>query len=196
MCVCVCVWVRACVHFLGCFFFFFNWDFPTQRLKKNNNNYVIAVLLCRRVKFAMTPPPVCSLGMRINLGWVFLRNKRFIKISSSLPLHCLKELRWRACCQNRATTRAVCKEHGFTLFGETERGLKIRVSHSLHGPGNLFTKHLLFHLHVICLPLLGSPNPPTSNILFCLCWGWYLRWGLGPLGELASSSGSLPRTHY
>ena len=121
-CVCVCVCVSVCMcAFSWLLFFFFNWDFPTQILKKNNNNYVIAVLLCRRVKFAMTPPPVCSLGMRINLGWVFLRNKRFIKISSSLPLHCLKELRWRACCQNRATTRDIRQAYGLDVVSKLRR---------------------------------------------------------------------------
>ena len=43
---------------------------------------------------------------------------------------------------------------------------------------HLFTKRLLFYLHVNCLLPLWSPKPlpPTSS--FGFSWRWYIRWGL------------------
>ena len=60
---------------------------------------------------------------------------------------------------------------------------------------NLFTKHLLFKLHVNCFPPLWSPKPLPPISCFVFSWRWYLRWWLGHFGQLLNFPGFLPCIH-
>ena len=58
---------------------------------------------------------------------------------------------------------------------------------------HVFTKHLLFYLHVSCLLPLWSPKPLTPTRSFVFSWICYLRWEFRPFCKLHNSLGSLPR---
>ena len=100
--------------------------------------------------------------------------------------------------QNRDITRDICKEDGLGLVGETagcrdQSPLCPIVCAGLRK--NSFTKHLLFHLLVNCLPPLWSPKPPPLTSSFVFHWRWYLRWGFPSFGKSPSFSRFLPRVH-
>lgn len=46
---------------------------------------------------------------------------------------------------------------------------------------HMFSKHLLFHLLVNCLPLLQSPKPLPPQHPLLSSARWHLRWGFCPL---------------
>lgn len=131
-------------------------------------------------------PRTCLFGMRILLGGLILRNRRFSKFSFYLFFSCLKNLD---------------KEPGPRRWGSHQRGLQ-RCGWGKWGLGRawgqstlcpsvsaqpsklLFTLHLLFRLHVKCTSSLWSPKtlPQTSSFVFS--WRGHLRWQLGPFWRL------------
>lgn len=73
------------------------------------------------------PLQICLFVIKINLGWLFLRQRRLGRFFYYLHLNCLKEFRYMACSWNRATTRNTYKEHGLGMVGETGHVIEIRV---------------------------------------------------------------------
>ena len=59
---------------------------------------------------------------------------------------------------------------------------------------HLSMKHLLFHLHVNCLPPLWSPKPLLSTSLV-FSWRWFWRWQFCPFWWVAQCYWSLPCIH-
>ena len=62
---------------------------PCVFLILNSVIFFIIIYYCREAKFAT---PTCLIGMRINLGWLFLRNRDSGGLSFHAPLSCLKNL--------------------------------------------------------------------------------------------------------
>lgn len=124
---------------------------------------------CRGAKFAF---PNCLFGMRTNLGWLFLRNRRLGKLSFYLLLSCLKnsdegpvpriELPPETSAKNR---RYVCWGGGGVSAGLRWEST-LCPSVSAHLSRHLFTKQLPFCLHVNVFLPFDVPNPSPQHPLW------------------------------
>ena len=75
----------------------------------------------------------------------------------------------------------MCKKYGLGVVASQGNRGNIRVhpvSHCFCIAQKTFVyQHLLFRLHVNCLPHLWSPKPLTPTSFFVFSWRWYLKWG-------------------
>ena len=118
---------------------------------------------------------MCLFGMRSNLGWLFLRIRRLRKsfFLQYLLLSYLKNLDKRPVPRIEPSPEIVYGLDGVVEIWDHSMSI-VCAWPSKH----LFTKHLLFHLHVNYLPPPWSLKllPSTSSLVFS--WRSYLRWGL------------------
>ena len=105
-----------------------------------------------------------------------------------LPPNCLKEFRWRACSWSRVSPEGLAKNMGWKWWEKLCRAWRSESSLcpavSSGSSKHLFIKHLLFHLHVHCLPppLWSQITTPTSSFVFS--WRWFLRRRFWPLQRI------------
>ena len=158
------------------FFYFFNFIFKLYiivlvlpNIKMNLPQvYMCSTFLsllasmCRGAKFAT---PKCVFRVRINLGWWFSRNRRLKNSSFYLSFNCLKNLNKVPDPRIELLPEIPRRNMGW-CSGRVWRSESTLCSIVSSWPSkHLFTKHLLFHLYVKCLPSLWSrkPLPPISS---------------------------------
>ena len=129
-------------------------------------------------------PKICFFGLRIILGWLFSRKTRHWRSSENqVEVTLLKEI------------PTYIKEISFIFFkeclhfcsGKRRMTLKILINaegRDLNLHNNLVLVHSAFPSN---FPYWPSPNSTTSKSFFFI-WRWYLRWQLGPSGEVTQFS--------
>ena len=115
------------------------------------------------------PPQNVSLAC----GLFRAENNQGSKDSGSLsfhhPLSCLENLGRGPVSGTELSAETYAKNMCWMWGGNSQRSESTLCPTVSVWPGKrLFTKHLLFHLYVNCLPAPLKSQTPTPNILFCL----------------------------